>query len=90
MGRQYNKVEHKQRRKAYIKRKKAAIKVKTTAAKTAAKNGRMTLLRSVPQLPRAASSCTEVSRVDPRGAAANQNPSEFEPRPHQDLRLPDE
>ena len=33
MGRQYNKTEHKQRRKAYIKRKKAVIKAKVAAAK---------------------------------------------------------
>ena len=33
MGRQYNKTEHKQRRKAYIKRKKAGIKAKVAAAK---------------------------------------------------------
>jgi hypothetical protein len=33
MGRQYNKVEHKKRRKAYIKRKKAVIKTKVAAAK---------------------------------------------------------
>lgn len=32
MGRQYNKVEHKQRRKAYIKRKKAALKAKLAKA----------------------------------------------------------
>jgi len=33
MGRQSNKVEHKKRRKAYIKRKKAVINAKRTAAK---------------------------------------------------------
>jgi len=37
MGRQYNKAEHKKRRKAYIKRKKAVIKTKKAAAKPAAK-----------------------------------------------------
>jgi hypothetical protein len=37
MGRQYNKAEHKKRRKAYIKRKKAVIKTKQAAAKPAAK-----------------------------------------------------
>ena len=31
MGRQYNKVEHKKRRKAYIKRKRAAVKTKLAA-----------------------------------------------------------
>jgi hypothetical protein len=36
MGRQYNKVEKKSRRKAYIKRKKATIKVKKTTTKKAA------------------------------------------------------
>jgi hypothetical protein len=33
MGKQHNKDEHKQRRKAYIKRKKAAVNTKKTAAK---------------------------------------------------------
>jgi hypothetical protein len=33
MGRQYNKTEHKKRRKAYIKRKKAVIKTKQAAKK---------------------------------------------------------
>ena len=33
MGRQYNKVEHKKRRNAYIKRKKAVIQTKIAAAK---------------------------------------------------------
>ena len=33
MGRQYNKVEHKKRRKAYIKRKKAATNAKKPAPK---------------------------------------------------------
>ena len=33
MGRQYNKTEHKKRRKAYIKRKKAVIKTKIAAKK---------------------------------------------------------
>jgi hypothetical protein len=37
MGRQYNKAEHKKRRKAYIKRKKAVIKTKQAAAKPATK-----------------------------------------------------
>ena len=37
MGRQYNKVEHKQRRKAYIKRKKAAVQAKITGGKAPAK-----------------------------------------------------
>ncbi len=32
MGKQYNKDQHKQRRKAYIKRKKAATKAKKTPA----------------------------------------------------------
>jgi hypothetical protein len=32
MGKQYNKAEHKQRRKAYIKRKKAVVNAKKTAA----------------------------------------------------------
>jgi hypothetical protein len=32
MGKQHNKVEHKQRRKAYIKRKKATIKAKRAPA----------------------------------------------------------
>jgi hypothetical protein len=37
MGRQYNKLEHRKRRKAYLKRKTAARKVqKTAVAKTAA------------------------------------------------------
>lgn len=33
MGQQSNKTEHKQRRKAYIKRKKAVIKAKVAAKK---------------------------------------------------------
>ena len=33
MGQQYNKAEHKKRRKAYIKRKKAVINAKKSAAK---------------------------------------------------------
>jgi hypothetical protein len=33
MGKQHNKDEHKQRRKAYIKRKKATVNAKKTAAK---------------------------------------------------------
>jgi|GEM_PF-518678 len=37
MGQQYNKAEHKKRRKAYIKRKKAVIKTKKAAPKSAAK-----------------------------------------------------
>jgi hypothetical protein len=37
MGKQYNKAEHKQRRKAYIKRKKATVKAKRTGAKAGAK-----------------------------------------------------
>jgi hypothetical protein len=37
MGRQYNKTEHKRRRKAYLKRKKTVIKAKKTAATSAAK-----------------------------------------------------
>ena len=37
MGRQYNKTEHKRRRKAYIKRKKTVIKAKKAAATPAAK-----------------------------------------------------
>jgi hypothetical protein len=37
MGRQYNKTEHKRRRKAYLKRKKAVIKAKKAAATPAAK-----------------------------------------------------
>ena len=37
MGRQYNKTEHKRRRKAYLKRKKAVLKAKKDAATTAAK-----------------------------------------------------
>jgi hypothetical protein len=36
MGRQYNKVENRKRRKGYIKRKKIAIKAKRTAAKPVA------------------------------------------------------
>lgn len=32
MGKQYNKEQHKQRRKAYIKRKKTAVKAKIAAA----------------------------------------------------------
>jgi len=35
MGRQYNKIEHRQRRNAYLKRKKAVIKAKRTAATAA-------------------------------------------------------
>jgi hypothetical protein len=37
MGKQYNKAEHKKRRKAYIKRKKAAVKVKKAGGKAPAK-----------------------------------------------------
>jgi len=33
MGRQYNKAEHKKRRKAYLKRKKTVIKAKKAAKK---------------------------------------------------------
>jgi hypothetical protein len=33
MGQQYNKAEHKKRRKAYIKRKKAVIKAKIATKK---------------------------------------------------------
>ena len=33
MGQQYNKTEHKKRRKAYIKRKKATIKAKVASKK---------------------------------------------------------
>jgi hypothetical protein len=33
MGRQYNKTEHKKRRKAYLKRKKAVVKTKIAAKK---------------------------------------------------------
>ena len=33
MGQQYNKTEHKKRRKAYIKRKKAVIKAKVATKK---------------------------------------------------------
>jgi hypothetical protein len=33
MGQQYNKTEHKKRRKAYIKRKKTAVQAKIAAAK---------------------------------------------------------
>jgi hypothetical protein len=33
MGKQYNKDQHKQRRKAYIKRKKASVKSKIATAK---------------------------------------------------------
>jgi hypothetical protein len=32
MGKQYNKAQHKQRRKAYLKRKKAAVKAKRVPA----------------------------------------------------------
>jgi hypothetical protein len=35
MGKQYNKAEHKQRRKSYLKRKKATVKAKVAAAKKA-------------------------------------------------------
>ena len=37
MGRQYNKVENRKRRKSYIKRKKVAIKAKRTPAGRRAK-----------------------------------------------------
>jgi hypothetical protein len=33
MGQQYNKTEHKKRRKAYIKRKKAVVQAKISAKK---------------------------------------------------------